>query len=66
MRVEYGMVCTNDECKEEYQVKCELDDLHELLKTVTCESCGSPLRRSWSVGAIKFNGTGWAGGGKTI
>ena len=64
MKVYYDMKC--EDCHLAYEVKCTYEELQDLLKTGKCPECEGKLTRKYSVGGIKFNGTGWAGGGKMV
>ena len=64
MRTTYGLKCTS--CEEQYEVTCEYEALANIIKDAVCPKCGAPLRRHYGLGGIKFNGTGWGGGGGMI
>jgi predicted nucleic acid-binding Zn ribbon protein len=59
MIVEYGLMCTNEDCKTELQARCTYDELQQLIKTDKCPECGADIRRHYGLGGIKFNGTGF-------
>jgi predicted nucleic acid-binding Zn ribbon protein len=56
-KILYEVVCTK--CGEVFSLFTWADQIEEDIAKAKCTECGSPVRRVWTFGMGKFNGTGF-------